>query len=208
MDEYVRRMDALDQVWQQWARIGGGLRDDEWRQPTRCAPWTVHDLYAHHSGFPLAFAAATTPVPADGAPVTAIDVLRGFNDPDGTAHTMAAVVADHAMTEAAAHLPAELVDRFASAGATAVAALRTADPTTVVSWGPYVVALGEAVRIVLMEATVHLLDLERALVREPSVADAALHETVVLLAEVAPAVELIEAATGRAPGVSPLPVIR
>jgi hypothetical protein len=65
----------------------------------------------------------------------------------------------------------------------------------------------EALRIVLTEATVHLLDVQRALGRPPTVPSPALKDTVQLLAEVAPAVEFIEAAAGRSSH-SPLPVLR
>jgi hypothetical protein len=70
-----------------------------------------------------------------------------------------------------------------------------------------VITLVEALRIVLMEATVHLLDLQRALDHPPVVPMQALQETVHLLAELAPAVEFVEAATGRSTH-SPLPVLR
>ncbi|WP_433868508.1 hypothetical protein [Saccharopolyspora sp. CA-218241] len=65
----------------------------------------------------------------------------------------------------------------------------------------------EAIRIVLMESVVHLLDVLDALGRAPEVAPAALRETAHLLAEVAEPVGLIEAATGRSSR-SPLPVLR
>ncbi|MGH4007470.1 MAG: hypothetical protein ACRDTH_04765 [Pseudonocardiaceae bacterium] len=58
-----------------------------------------------------------------------------------------------------------------------------------------------------MEATVHLLDIQRALDHPPVVPPPALQATVQLLAELAPAIELIEAATGRSTH-SPLPVLR
>lgn len=75
-------------------------------------------------------------------------------------------------------------------------------------WGGVgVVFAVEAVRIVLMEAVVHLLDAQRALDRPPFVPIAALVETAGLLAEIAPAVDFIEAATGRST-ISPLPVLR
>jgi len=54
---------------------------------------------------------------------------------------------------------------------------------------------------------VHLLDIQRALDHPPVVPKPALQDTVQLLAELAPAVELIEAATGRSTH-SPLPVLR
>ncbi|MCU1683205.1 MAG: hypothetical protein JWQ81_3944 [Amycolatopsis sp.] len=73
--------------------------------------------------------------------------------------------------------------------------------------GDAVVFAVEALRIVLLEATVHLLDVQRALGRAPIVPEAALDETARLLVEVAPAVEFIEAATGRSSS-SPLPILR
>jgi hypothetical protein len=69
------------------------------------------------------------------------------------------------------------------------------------------VTLNEVLRIAVMEAGVHLLDLQRALGQPPEVPAYALAVTVRLLAEVAPAVEFIEAATGRTQTM-PLPVIR
>jgi hypothetical protein len=54
---------------------------------------------------------------------------------------------------------------------------------------------------------VHLLDVQRALDHPPVVPTPALQDTVQLLAELAPAVEFIEAATGRS-ACSPLPVLR
>jgi hypothetical protein len=67
--------------------------------------------------------------------------------------------------------------------------------------------LGEGVRIVLLEATVHLLDVQRALGQPPELPDTALAHTASLLAEVTPGVELIEVATGRS-AASPFPVLR
>lgn len=94
-------------------------------------------------------------------------------------------------------------------GPRALQRLRQAEATTVVPWplSGAVITLVEALRIVLMEATVHLLDLQRALGHPPVVPTPALQDTVQLLAELAPAVELIEAATGRSTH-SPLPVLR
>ncbi len=103
----------------------------------------------------------------------------------------------------------ELVARFAVQGGRALDGLRVADPTTLVSWPASggVVTLAEGLRIVLMESTVHLLDVHRALDLDlETIPLAALAETAGLLAEIAPAVEFIEAATGRA-AESPLPVL-
>lgn len=209
-DVYLDRIDALEQTWQVWAQLGGDLTEEQWSTGTRCPGWDVAALYAHYSAFPLALS-APLPLPDGpvGEPVTAVEVLRRFNAPDGVAHTMAETVADGAVSEAAAHTRRELVDRFSVHGPRALQWLRRAEATAVVPWpvSGAVVTLVEALRIVLMEATVHLLDIQRALDHPPVVPTPALQDTVQLLAELAPAVELIEAATGRSTH-SPLPVLR
>jgi hypothetical protein len=87
--------------------------------------------------------------------------------------------------------------------------LRQAKPTLVVPWpeSDAVITLGAGLRILVLEATVHLLDLQRALDHPPAVLLQALKETAQLLVELAPAVEFIEAATGRSTHY-PLPVLR
>ncbi len=122
---------------------------------------------------------------------------------------MAGAVADAAVADAAGTEREELVARFAVQGRRALDGLRVADPTTLVSWPASggVVTLAEG-RIMLMESTVHLLDVHRALDLDlETIPPAALAETAGLLAQIAPAVEFIEAATGRA-AESPLPVLR
>lgn len=207
MSSYTARVDALEQTWSECARIGRELTEPDSRRPTRCVPWQVAQLYAHHSSFPLVL---VSPIATDErvAPVDAAHVLRGFNAPGGEAHTMASAVAERAATVSAEHPPAELVERFAGTGQRAIAALRAADPVQPMPWVDDVVTLAEVLRIALLEATVHLLDLQRALDRTPDVPAAALRETALLLAEIAPAVEFIESATGRTPAAPPLPVIR
>jgi uncharacterized protein (TIGR03083 family) len=118
-------------------------------------------------------------------------------------------LADQAAREAARHQPAELAERFTALGPVVIRRLRTAGPDLVVPWppAPSGVMLGEGVRIVLLEATVHLLDVQRALGQPPELPDTALAHTASLLAEVTPGVELIEVATGRS-AASPFPVLR
>ncbi len=203
-------LDALAATWKKWASLGLELTGADWGLSTRCVPWTVRDVYAHHSGFPVAFTAPAPPPPAsDDVQVSdAVAVLRGFNADRDQAEQLASGVADHAVAEAAQHATRDLVGRFIDVAPAAIAALREANPNTLLPWGPFVVPLAEGVRIVLLEATVHLLDVQRALAREPDVPPAALRQTAALLAEVARPVEFIEAATGRAPTGSALPVMR
>ena len=209
-DVYRGRVDALAQTWQVWARLGASLTEAQWTTQTRCPGWDVAAAYAHHSASPRDLDA---PMPVsgveDGEPVTASEILRGFNAPEGIAHTTAEAIADRDVEDAARHSRQDLVERFSEHGPSAVKRLRQVDPRLVIHWpgAIEVVTAAEALRIVLLEATVHLLDVQRALGRDPDVPAAALAETVRLLAELAPAVELIETATGRSAR-SPFPVLR
>lgn len=209
-DVYNRRLDALEQTWAVWARLGAEMNEEQWSKGTRCDGWDVAALYAHHSVFPLALT-ALPPLPDGpaGEPVTAVDILSRFNAPDGLAHTMADTVADAATKDAAQHTTTVLVDRFAVHGRQALHSLRDTAATTLVPWpaAGLVITLTEGLRIALLEATVHLLDLQRALDHPPDVPAIALRDTAQLIAEFAPAVELIEAATGRS-AASPFPVLR
>jgi len=208
-DIYIARLDALQETWQVWAQLGADLTDEQWSRPTRCSGWDVAAVYTHHSEFPRALS-APPPMPADASnAVTAVEVLRRFNAPNGVAHTMAQMVADQAISAAGQLTRSELVERFAVHGPRAVHQLRHAAATTLVPWpaSGAVVMLSEAMRIVVMEATVHLLDVQRALEHRPFVPTAALSDTTHLLAELAPAVEFIEAATGRSTHL-PLPLLR
>lgn len=209
-DVYLDRLDALEQIWQVWAQLGDDLTEEQWSTGTRCPGWDVAAVYAHYSVFPL-FMSAAPPLPDGpvGEPVTAVEIVRRFNAPDGAAHTRAETLADEVVSDAAAHTRRELVDRFSVHGPRALHWLRQAEATAVVPWpvSGTPVTLVEALRIVLLEATVHLLDVQRALDHPPVVPTPALRDTVQLLAELAPAVELIEAATGRSTH-SPLPVLR
>jgi uncharacterized protein (TIGR03083 family) len=206
-EEYDVRLGALARTWRVWASTGAALSDAQWRQPTRCGRWDVRALYAHHSDFPAALAALPQAAAPAAKPVAASDVLRAFNAPDGVAVVMADAIADHALSQAVRISAEVFVDRFGVGGTAAVEVLRAADPAAPVPWAAFAVTLNEVLRIAVMEASVHLLDLQRALGRAPEVPADALAVTAQLLAEVAPAVEFIEAATGRTE-TTPLPVIR
>jgi hypothetical protein len=122
---------------------------------------------------------------------------------------MAQPVADRAVREADTVSRSDLVERFSRIGPAVVANLRGADPDRLVPWpaAEGVLPLTEALRIMLMEAAVHLLDVQRALSEEPAIPAGALRETVRLLGEIPDPVDLIEAATGRSE-LSPLPLLR
>ncbi|HEX6500444.1 MAG TPA: maleylpyruvate isomerase N-terminal domain-containing protein [Micromonosporaceae bacterium] len=205
-------LDHLGLVWAAWARVGSSLTDEQWAAPTRLPGWAVVDVYAHHSAFPGAIATIATS-PAADAPMThagASALLAMFNAPNGPAHTMSDVVRDRAVALARERSTSDLVAEFevTAARATEVASsVRLDQPIDY--GGVAVLAFGEALRIALLEAVVHYLDLARALdlpVPGPVVGEP-LRATAALLAEVADPVVFVERATGRS-DVEVLPVIR
>lgn len=211
-DFYGSRVDALEEIWGVWAELGAGLDEKQWRTESRCPGWDVAACYAHHSLMPVAFdSQVELPEPgAVGRVYTAAEALRGFNEPDGLAHTLADTVADQAAAQSVSVEPQELIDRFRIRGANAVRKLRSAPPTVVAPWGSTgrMITLNEGVRIVLLEATIHLLDVLRALELPPELIPArAFSETAALIAEMAPVVDFIEAASGRTTA-SPFPILR
>jgi hypothetical protein len=97
-----------------------------------------------------------------------VELLRQFNRHDGVAHTMAAEVAERPTAEAADLSPSAAAERF-RAGA---ARLRDADVSAQIAVRYPVVGsttTAVIVRVALMEATVHLLDLARGGGRRHSV---------------------------------------
>jgi uncharacterized protein (TIGR03083 family) len=210
--QYRDRIDALMAVWRRWADVGEGLSEEQWSAPTRCTGWDVAALYAHVGMFPRAIVAPSALDDVGGEPVTAVDILRGFNALGGVAHQMAEQVADSVVSLAAGLGRPAFVALFADDGPRAIAALRGQAPDARLHWpGVQVMTTWvEAVRIVLMESVVHLLDVLDvldALDRPPDVPAAGLRETAHLLADLADPVEFIDAATGRSATV-PLPVLR
>ena len=202
-------VDALAEAWAAWADVGRSLDAAAWRAPTRVEGWDVTAVFAHASRFPegLIHRAADR---RDGKPdwATAVDLLRFFNQPAGLATTAAPRVREAAVADAVGLAPAALVPRFADGGPPSIAALREAGPVTVEYFIAGSIPLGEAARLALLEATVHLLDVLRALDRDPAIVPAAALEiTCDLLAAMTPAVDLVEAATGRT-STSPFPVLR
>jgi hypothetical protein len=136
---------------------------------------------------------------ADAEPThaTAAALLRDFNAPDGVAHRLRDWAAAKAGEDAAKYSTAQMVEQFTSAGPRAIATARHLGPVAVDYFGQAILRLDEAVSIGIMEATVHLLDLQRALGQPPNVPADDLAHTTALLAEMAPPVNFIEAATGR-----------
>jgi uncharacterized protein (TIGR03083 family) len=192
------RLTTLDSLWSVWAKLGHALTDEQWRRPTRLGTWDVRSLYAHGRLWPSAFTSLVHQVrDAEPTHATAAALLRDFNAPDGAANRLRDWAAANAHQDAARYSSEELVEPFASSGPQAIATARSLGPVCVDYFGQAVLRLDEAVSVGIMEATVHLLDLQRALGQEPAVPADGLAHTTALLAEMAPPIEFIETATGR-----------
>ena len=202
------RLTTLGLLWAAWEHQGRELSADQWQRPTRLGDWTVRMLYAHAAGWPVGFAHLVGQV-RQVAPThaSAAELLGEFNRPGGIATSQADRVAAAAREDAAAYTPAQLIEPFSETGPQAIATARRLGSVMVDYFGRAMLPLAEAVSIGILEATVHLLDLQRALELPPDVPPAGLEHTVGLLAEMTPPVDFIELATGRSQ-VGLFPVLR
>jgi Mycothiol maleylpyruvate isomerase N-terminal domain len=199
--------ETLADAWERWARRCAELTPEQWSTATRCRPWDVRGLVAHlcpdRSIFDM-LNAATTDDPAEVA--DAAEMLRRFNAPDGIAHTSADHIAERATTGATKLTPDDAVTRF-----TECAEILRATPMskkTVISY-PVVgtTTLAVVAEVALMEATVHLLDLDDAVGGvQPS--QQALAATRDLLIAVPDPIAAIEVLAGRVDPSTALPAIR
>lgn len=194
------RLTTLEALWSIWARQGQALTDEQWRQPTRLGDWDVRSLFAHAGLWPSMLSTLLERVTdAEPTHASAAALLRDFNAPDGVAHSMREAVATGAREGASRYSTAQMVDQFASTGPRALTEARRLGPVAVDYFGMAVMPFGEAISIGILEATVHLLDLLRALDQPPEVpADGLAHTSEVLLQMASP-IDFIEAATGRHP---------
>jgi uncharacterized protein (TIGR03083 family) len=202
------RLTTLRLLWAAWEHQGRQLSADQWQHPTRLGDWTVRMLYAHAASWPVGFAHLVGQV-RQVAPThaSAAELLGEFNQPGGIATSQADRVAAGAREDAATYTPAQLIEPFSETGPQAIATARRLGSVVVDYFGRAMLALEEAVSIGMLEATVHLLDLQRALELPPEVPGAGLEHTVGLLATMAPPVDFIELATGRSQ-VAVFPVLR
>jgi uncharacterized protein (TIGR03083 family) len=205
-------LDDLEIAWRAWADAGAGFSADQWRLPTRLTGWAVRDVYAHHGAFPYMLAGLAAAGAADqpATHATAAALLRSFNEPTGVAHTDADRVRDRAIEDAGNYSSEELLATFARVAPQAITAAREVPLDRLIQYGGRaVLPFGEAVRIGLMEAVVHYLDVARAVgLPVPGPLDGApVRSVAALVAEVADPLTVVEYATGRS-GTDPFPVIR
>lgn len=196
---YADRLETLHLLWSHWAAQGRALTEEQWRRSTRLEAWDARSLYAHAAGWPYGFSKLVDRV-SDTEPTyeSAADLLRELNRPDGAIRRDDKRIAALASQDATTYTTEQLVEQFASAGPKAIDRAQRLG-NVVVDYGPAKMRLYEAVSIGVVEATVHLLDLHRALETTPDVPEAGLRHTVWVLSQMAPPVDFIEVATGRSP---------
>jgi uncharacterized protein (TIGR03083 family) len=206
LDEDAVR-EVLADAWERWARRCAELTPQQWSTPTRCRPWDVRGLVAHlctdRSMFDVLDAAATD---GPAAVTDAAVMLRSFNAPDGIAHTSADHIAERATTDATKLTPDDAVTHFTECAQILRATLMS--KKTVISY-PVVgtTTLAVVAEVALMEATVHLLDLDDAVGGvQPS--QQALAATRDLLIAVPDPIAAIEVLAGRADPSTAVPAIR
>lgn len=203
-------VDALETAWGVWAELGLSLSEEQWQRPTRLEGWTVKAVFAHCGIWPDGAAASAQNPPSDRE-VThplASDLLRQWNQPGGLAEATARDVQQAAVGGAEDQPTGTLVQQFAEVGPRAVELLRSTDLDRHLDYfGQAVIPLREAVRIGLLEAVVHYLDIADALgLPAPGpMTGEPVRLTTDLLTEMADPVALIDAATGRGtPAVFPV----
>jgi uncharacterized protein (TIGR03083 family) len=195
-------LDVLALCWETWRDVLAPLPPSAWEAPTRSTGWDVKSLVTHHAGWVLAFAGLRDRLVTDAAATTsAVDLLRGFNQPGGAATAGAADIERQTREMAATLTSEQLVGAFADVAPAAVAAARALGASAVVDYvGVASMTIAEVATIGVVEATVHGLDLLDAVgVPADHLPGAAFELVTGVLVALPGAVAFIEGATGRRP---------
>ncbi|MBF6327597.1 maleylpyruvate isomerase N-terminal domain-containing protein [Nocardia transvalensis] len=199
---------ALDEVFGVWCARVVALTPEEWVAPTRLPGWTVQDLVAHMAPDKRVMEFLRGPRVEEPTVTSGAQMLRIYNQPGGIAHTMADTAAELAR-EAATIGADTLIRHFLDDGPDLLAEFRSADPAVGLPY-PHAelgtVSFRAVAEVLLVEATVHLLDLIAAVGGDRPPADA-LRRTAEILSAVPDPVAFIESATGRS-SAAVLPVMR
>jgi uncharacterized protein (TIGR03083 family) len=192
------RCELLEQAWRWWGDAVAALDTDAWQRSTRLPDWNIGALVAHHAMFvSLLGFVASQPLGDPPTVLSARDMLRRFNEPDGVATTAAGVVSQIAQQQAAERSAAEFVSMFRETAPEVLANVRAAGPIVVEYLGNGAFPLTEVLSIGLLEAVVHGLDLRAAVDELPALPEVTMAFATDLLASMADPMEFIEAATGR-----------
>jgi len=184
----------LADLWLRWWQSGRSLTDEQWSAPTRLERWRVRELYAHVARGILTLGdllAAPSDAPAE-ITCAAVYFARLRGGP-GSADEVARV----AVRFAAETGDAGLADLFGEPGTEVLAAAAALAPETALASIAGPIGLHSYLVTRIVEATVHLLDLQHALGAEAMVPEPALRRTVQVLVWLIPSASFIDLATGR-----------
>ena len=186
-------LDRLEGLWRLWAELGESMSEEDWALPTVNEKWSVKETYAHHSqavGRLEEFQQAQTALPAEHH--RAADFFLQFTQRSDDA----ALVAEAAAREAESTSIDELIDAFKRRGPAAIESARMVQDD-VVQTDEGRIRFSEWLKTRVVEAVVHLIDLQEALGKTPDVDEAALRETAYVLIDFTDPVRFIKMATGR-----------
>lgn len=196
-DLYVLAMrqdlETLQTLWNMWVEFGERLTDEEWAHPTRNTEWDVKATYAHHAqavGRLTEFSQSPTTLPIDHP--KASNFLGQFalrpDDPR--------IVGEMALAESAAATTDELVDTFRARGPIAI---KLADEAgdVVVQTDEGRIHIYEYIRTRIVEAVIHLMDMEDGLGRPYDIPQEGLQVVSEVILGWTPLDKFIDVATGR-----------
>lgn len=176
------RIDLLEELWHDVTAVVTTLDDPSWARATRAAGWSVRDLVTHQLlDAQRALVALVSPAEAgaeaDVDEVTYWVPFRPCEGDGGRAH------AEFVRISASAYAaPAALVEHWST---TAAAALRAArahdrDSSVLVETQGHVITVADLVSTLVVESTVHLLDLTLEVPGGPPAKEALAHTLGVL----------------------------
>lgn len=185
-------------LWMAWSEVCAGLSEEDWSRPTRCGDWNVAALVAHVSSGVGGLAALVDDRGVDGPAElrSAAELLRAVKPSAEVASRLAERVAGQARDDGAASTTAELVERL-RAGVDLCERLTGRLDQSADYFGRGTSTIGAAVDLRIVEAFVHVLDLQAALDRPLVFPQDGMRITIAFLVDLVPPVAFIELATGR-----------
>jgi len=146
-------------VYEALAGVVAGLDEEQSWSATGCRGWVVRDLVFHlHADCVRALVAVHTPA-RRAADCDAVGYWRGWGSDPGTA----ASIRDATRVEASPYSWRALRDRYLEASTAASRAVSAADPADVLATQGHAIPVDDLASTLVVEATVHHLDLVRYL---------------------------------------------
>jgi uncharacterized protein (TIGR03083 family) len=184
----------LTDLWARWRESGRRLAHEQWSGPTRLERWRIRDLYAHVArAIPTFENLLASPVGTPAEISHAADYFARLRGGPASADEVARIAVRFAADTGDAALP----EFFGEPGTEVLAAARALKPEAVLASIAGPIQLHSYLVTRIVEATVHLLDLQHALGAEAMVPEPALLRTVRVLVQLIPSASFIDLATGR-----------